>query len=81
MTLPNGVWHRHTVMAVPQKWTMAWMAICGYGLAYSSTPFPLVVVPPGVPWAPRGDGHADEAGSQWMTSASTVQDASLQTTL
>jgi type IV secretory pathway TrbD component len=47
-----GVWHRHEVMGVPQKWTMAWMAICGYGLAYIVYALPLrLVVPLGVLWA------------------------------
>jgi hypothetical protein len=29
-----GVWHRHMLWGVPQKWVYAWTAICGYGAAY-----------------------------------------------
>jgi type IV secretory pathway TrbD component len=47
-----GVWQRHTVLGCPQKWAMAWMAICGYGVAYILYALPIrLLIPLGVVWA------------------------------
>ena len=47
-----GVWQRHTVLGAPQKWSMAWLAIVGYGVAYILYALPIrLLVPLGVVWA------------------------------
>ena len=46
------MWHRHTIKGVPQKWAYAWMAICGYGVAYIIYALPLrLLIPLAVVWA------------------------------
>ena len=37
-----GVWQRHTLWGAPQKWVYAWMAIIGYGCAYTIYALPLL---------------------------------------
>ena len=47
-----GVWHRHTLWGVPQKWAHAWIFVCGWCLAYIiyALPFKLLL-PLAVVWA------------------------------
>ena len=47
-----GVWHRHMIWGAPQKWVYAWIAICGYGVAYIIYALPLrLLIPLALVWA------------------------------
>ena len=46
-----GVWHRHDDVGAPQKWTYAWIAICGYGMAYILYALSLPLL---IPWRSCG---------------------------
>ena len=62
----RGVWHRHTMWGVPQKWAYAWIAMCGYGMAYIIYALPLkLLIPLAIRVGTRTGGprHADEVGS------------------